>query len=298
MSAITRRELLVSMSPAIGGIALASRLTSAGTVDASQFEKQLMRLEEESGGRLGVAVLNTATGVDVGYRRDERFPMCSTFKLLAVAAVLSKADQREEQLDRIVHFSKSDIVPYSPATESHVGNRGISIKELCTAAITLSDNTAANLLLETIGGPAGLTTFARTIGDQKTRLDRNEPTLNEARPGDLRDTSTPLAMLSDLHSLLLGASLSQASRVQLTEWLIANKTGDTRLRAGLPSGWKVGDKTGSGERGTANDLAIAWPPGRPPILISVYLTGATVDSNGRNQAIAAVGKKVSAVVGF
>jgi beta-lactamase class A len=172
----------------------------------------------------------------------------------------------------------------------------MSIRELCAAAITLSDNTAGNLLLASIGGPAGLTAFARTLGDDMTRLDRIEPDLNEALPGDPRDTSTPMAMLSNLRLLVLGSALSRPSRSQLTEWLVLNKTGDKRLRAGIPTGWKVGDKTGSGARGTTNDLAIIWPQQHAPVLVSVYLTGATQDDDQRNAIIAAVGKNIAAMV--
>jgi beta-lactamase class A len=291
----TRREWLVSTLAAAGGFAFRNGLTAAltGTVDLSTFEKQMVDLEEASGGRLGVAVLNTASGLHAGHRANERFPMCSTFKLLAVAAVLAKADEHKEQLERIVRFTKKDLTAHSPATEARVADGGMSIKELCAAAITLSDNAAANLLLATIGGPAGLTSFARTLGDEITRLDRIEPDLNEGLPGDPRDTSTPAAMLSNLRSLALGDALSPSSRAQLIEWLIQNKTGDQRLRAGLPAGWKVGDKTGTGARGTANDVAIVWPPQRAPVLVSVYLTGATVDYDQCNRTIAAVGKKIS-----
>jgi beta-lactamase class A len=290
----TRREWLLSALAALGGVALNNAFAAAFTrnLDLSSFEKQLVDLEEASGGRLGVALLDTASGVHAGHRTDERFPMCSTFKLLAVAAVLARADRRKEQLERVVRFTPKDIVTYSPATETRVGDAGMSIKELCAAAITLSDNTAGNLLLATIGGPTGLTAFARTLGDDITRLDRIEPDLNEALPGDPRDTSTPAAMLSDLRALALGNALSQSSKAQLIEWLIQNKTGDKRLRAGLPTGWKVGDKTGSGARGTTNDLAIVWPPQHPPVLVSVYLTGATVDDDQRNLTIAAVGKEI------
>jgi beta-lactamase class A len=207
-----------------------------------------------------------------------------------------RVDRRKEDLGRIVHFTKKEIVTYSPATEARVGVAGMSIRELCAAAITLSDNTAGNLLLASIGGPAGLTTFARTLGDDMTRLDRIEPDLNEALPGDPRDTSTPMAMLSNLRLLVLGSALSRPSRSQLTEWLVQNKTGDKRLRAGIPAGWKVGDKTGSGAKGTTNDLAIIWPQQHAPVLVSVYLTGATQDDDQRNAIIAAVGKNVAAMV--
>jgi beta-lactamase class A len=222
--------------------------------------------------------------------------MCSTFKLLAVGAVLRRTDQAKEQLERIVRFTQKDIVAYSPATEKRVGEAGMSIKELCAAAIMLSDNTAANLLLASIGGPEAVTAFARTLGDDATRLDRIEPDLNEALPSDPRDTSTPDDMLSDLRELVLDNALSASSRSQLTEWLIHNKTGDARLRAGLPAGWKVGDKTGAGARGTTNDLAILWPPQHAPVLVAAYLTGATADDQRRNSAIAAVGAEVAAVV--
>ena len=288
----TRREWLLSALAAAGGVTFSKGFAAAlnRNLDLSSFEKQLIDLEEASGGRFGVALLDTASGVQAGYRTDERFPMCSTFKLLAVAAVLARADKGKEQLERVVRFTQKDIVTYSPATETRVGDAGMSIKELCAAAITLSDNTAANLLLATIGGPAGLTSFARTLGDDITRLDRIEPDLNEALPGDPRDTSTPAAMVSDLRALALGNALSPSSKAQLTQWLIQNKTGDKRLRAGLPTGWKVGDKTGSGARGTANDLAIVWPPQHAPVLVSVFLTGATVDDDQRNLTIAAVAK--------
>jgi beta-lactamase class A len=238
----TRRGWLLSAFAAAGGVAFSNGFAAVPNrnLDLSSFEKQLIDLEEASGGRLGVALLDTASGVQGGHRTDERFPMCSTFKLLAAAAVLARVDKGKEQLERDVRFTQKDIVTYSPATETRVGDAGMSIKELCAAAITLSDNTAGNLLLATIGGPAGLTPFARTLGDDVTRLDRIEPALNEALPGDPRDTSTPAAMLSDLRALALGNALSSSSRAQLTEWLIQNKTGDKRLRAGLPTGWKLG----------------------------------------------------------
>jgi len=253
----------------------------------------MTNIEEASGGRLGVAVFDTTAALRIGHRSDERFPMCSTFKVLAVSAVLRRVDEGKEQLDRTVRFTEKDIITYSPATEKRVDN-GMSIKELCAAAITLSDNAAANLLLASIGGPPGLTAFARTLGDDVTRLDRIEPELNESLPGDPRDTSTPDNMLSDLCELVLGNALSSSSRSRLTEWLVQNKTGDTRLKAGVPPGWKIGDKTGSGARGTTNDLAILWPPQRGPVLVAVYLTGTTADDDHRDGTIAAVGAAVAA----
>jgi beta-lactamase class A len=275
------------------GIAVSGRAAVALAFERSSFEGRIAKIEEASGGRLGVAILDTATAVRIGHRSDQRFPMCSTFKVLAVSAVLRRVEEGREQLDRTVRFTRKEIVTHSPATEKRVDN-GMSIKELCAAAITLSDNTAANLLLASIGGPPALTAFARTLGDDMTRLDRIEPELNESLPGDPRDTSTPDNMLSDLRDLVLGNALSLSSQSQLTQWLVQNKTGDKLLRAGVPAGWKVGDKTGAGARGTRNDLAILWPPQRGPILVAVYLTDTTADDDHRDGTIAAVGAAVVA----
>ena len=217
--------------------------------------------------------------------------MCSTSKLLTAGAVLTRVDQGKEQLNRMVHFSKSDLVAYSPMTEKRVA-QGMSIEALCAAAVMLSDNTAANLLLATIGGPPGFTRFARSLGDNVTRLDRNEPTLNEALPGDPRDTTSPAAIMMDMDTLVLGDKLSAPSRALLKDWLVANTTGGKQLRAGVPKNWKVGDKTGSGDHGTANDIGILWPPSHPPLVAAVYLTGTTVDPEARETTIAGVGKLI------
>ena len=225
----------------------------------------------------------------MGQRTDERFPICSTFKMLAAGAVLLRVDHGLEHLDRIVRFTQKEIVPNSPVTETRVGDAAMSVREICAAAITRSDNTAGNLMLGFIGVPAALTAFARSLKDEMTRLDRIEPDMNEALPDDPRDTSTPAAMLADLRALVRGDALSPSSRDLLTGWLVQNQTGNERLRAGLPAGWKVGD------RGTTNDLAIIWPPDEAPILVSVYLTGASPDPVRRNEIIAAVGRGIAAM---
>lgn len=258
---------------------------------------RLAAIEAESGGRLGVAVLDTASGRLAGHRVDERFPLCSTFKMLAAAFVLARVDRGQESLDRRLVFQRADLVTHSPATGQHTGQPGMRMAELCDATVTLSDNTAGNLILDSFGGPAGLTAWLRTLGDKTTRLDRRETALNEAKPGDVRDTTTPAAMAQTMQKILLGQALSPASREQLTAWLIANKTGDQRIRAGLPQNWRVGDKTGSGERGTANDVAIVWPPGRAPLLLAVYLTGSTQKPEARSATIAAVAAAVAAAAG-
>jgi beta-lactamase class A len=273
---------------ALAGHLVLPRISRAAT---TQVAEAITQLESKSGGRLGVCVLDTKTGRRIDHRGDERFPMCSTFKVLASAAILKSAGPKLDLLEQRIRFAQSDIVEYSPVTSKHVGD-GMTLREICEAAITRSDNTAGNLLLKNIGGPEGLTRFARSLGDEVTRLDRIEPELNEAAPGDVRDTTTPNAMAANFRSLLVGEVLPPAARDQLASWLIANKTGDSRLRAGMPQGWRVGDKTGSGERGTANDVAIAWPPEHAPVIIAVYLTGATLDANGRNEIIAAVGREI------
>jgi beta-lactamase class A len=277
---------------ALAGHLALPRISRAAT---TQVAEAITQLESKSGGRLGVCVLDTKTGRRIDHRGDERFPMCSTFKVLASAAILKSAGPKLDLLEQRIRFAQSDIVEYSPVTSKHVGD-GMTLREICEAAITRSDNTAGNLLLKNIGGPEGLTRFARSLGDEVTRLDRIEPELNEAAPGDVRDTTTPNAMAANFRSLLVGEVLPPAARDQLASWLIANKTGDSRLRAGMPQGWRVGDKTGSGERGTANDVAIAWPPEHAPVIIAVYLTGATLDANGRNEIIAAVGREIGKAV--
>jgi beta-lactamase class A len=291
---MTRRHFALSAGIAIvgGGIAGTFRPARADGL-SDELPADFARIEREVGGRLGVAVLDTMSGKTVGHRSEERFPMCSTFKLLAGAAILARVDSGKENLQRRIQFEARDLVTYSPATEKRIGEPGMTLAEICEAAITLSDNTAGNLLLEALGGPAGLTDFARSLGDSVTRLDRIEPELNEATPGDARDTTTPAAMAANLNALILGDALSSASKKRLTDWMIANKTGDARLRAGLPKDWLVGDKTGSGNRGTTNDIGLAWPPKRAPIIIAAYLTETTAPAEQRNAALASVARAIA-----
>ncbi|MHB1057320.1 MAG: class A beta-lactamase [Rhodanobacter sp.] len=256
---------------------------------------RLAALERRHGGRLGVAVLDSGSGRRIGHRADERFAMCSTFKLLTAAAVLARVDRGTERLERRVVFGKDALVTYSPVTSHRVGAPGMTMAELCHAAITMSDNTAGNLLLHSLGGPAGWTAYARSLGDGTSRLDRIETELNEARPGDPRDTTTPAAMLANLRALLLGTALSDASRAQLAAWLRANTTGGARLRAGLPAGWRVGDKTGSGAHAATNDVAIVWPPRRKPLLVTAYYAESAADADGRNAVLAEVGRIAASI---
>ncbi len=257
---------------------------------------RLAALQEAHGGRLGVSILDTATGRRVDHRGEERFPMCSTFKALAVAGVLSRVDRGELDLARRIRFAKSDLVSYSPVTEKRLGGPGMTLAEVCEAAITLSDNTAGNLLLDALGGPKGWTAYARSLGDGISRLDRRETILNEAVPGDPRDTTTPSAMLRDLQAVLLGDALSASSRAQLGAWLEATKTGDKRLRAGFPHGWRVGDKTGTSDNGVFNDVAIAWPPSRAPLLVTAYYAETKADGDTASAVIAEVGRIAASLV--
>ena len=254
------------------------------------------RIEAARGGRLGVAVLDTGSGRRAGYRQEERFPMCSTFKALLAGAVLARVDAGLDRLERRIRFTRADLVAWSPVTEAQAGSSdGMTLAALCEATMTTSDNTAANLLLGVVGGPAGLTAYLRRLGDGVTRLDRYETALNEARPGDPRDTTSPVAMLASLHALTLGTALSAASRELLLAWLRANRTGDRRLRARLPRGWQVGDKTGTGANGTSNDIGLLWPPdGGAPLVVAAYLTGGPADGAVRDAALADVGAAVAA----
>lgn len=291
---ISRRELALGAGALLLGGAVP-------TVPRAQAElvalvERLVAVEADIGGRLGVAMLDTATGTLTGYRLDERFALCSTFKAFAAAAVLARVDAGRDAIDRRVKYTSGELVTYSPVTKDRIGEPGMTLAELCEAAVTLSDNTAGNLLMAAIGGPAGLTAYVRGLGDKVTRLDRIEPFLNEAEPGDPRDTTSPAAMTATLRTLVLGDALSVDSRARLTGWLVGCKTGDSRLRAGLPAGWRVGDKTGGGGRGATNDIAVLWPPGRPPLVVAAYLAEASAPPERRNAALAAVGRVVAQAI--
>ncbi len=254
---------------------------------------RLAAIETRVGGRLGVAAIESSSGRKIEHHAQERFPLCSTFKFLAAAAVLHRVNENQDQLTRVVPYTEADLLEHAPVTREHVKDGGMTLSRLAAAAIIRSDNTAGNLLLRTIGGPAGLTRYARTLGDKKTRLDRIEPDLNSALPGDERDTTTPAAMLGNMRALLIANALSDVSRALLDSWLAANQTGGDLIRAGVPNDWKVGDKTGRGGNGAINDIAILRPPGREPILLAIYLVGSTASAEVRQAAIADVARLVA-----
>ncbi len=251
-------------------------------------------LEQHSGGRLGVAVLDAQGKPRLVHRGGERFPFCSTVKVLIAGAVLAQADAGTLRLEERVAFGAEDLLAHAPVCRGRLAQGGMSLAELCEAALGVSDNTAANLLLARLGGPAAVTAFARAIGDGETRLDRREPELNEARPGDPRDTTTPEAMAATLRRLLEGPALRKASRARLAAWMAASTTGARRLRAGFPSGWGVKDRSGSGDQGTTNDIAVVTVPDGTPLYVAVYLTGARVDAAARERVIAGAGRIVAA----
>ncbi len=263
----------------------------AGPKRFGKLPAAFAQIEETNGGRLGVAVLDPAAGERSGYRADELFPMCSTFKFLLASAVLQRVDAHQETLDRDVAIPSKPLLFNSPLTEPHAGGT-MTIAALCHAILTRSDNTAANVLLETIGGPAGITRFSRSLGDTVTRLDRVETSLNESLVGDPRDTTSPTAMAGDLKSVLLGNVLSRRSRKQLTLWMEANLTGLDRLRAKLPTSWRAADKTGANGEHTSNDIAVLWPSGKPPIIVAAFITQCTGPESKRVAMLAQIGELV------
>ncbi|MEU5778874.1 class A beta-lactamase [Streptomyces venezuelae] len=285
----SRRTLLGTAAAApvllsVSGAASAKAAPAVGAAAASPDAlRRLRALEESYPGRIGVHALHTGTGAVVAYRADERFAIASTFKALLAAAVLRRAREQEpELLDVLIRYGRDDLVTHSPRTEMHL-ETGMTVRELCDATVTYSDNAAANLLMRRIGGPVGVTEFARSLGDTRTRLDRWETDLNSNIPGDRRDTTTPAAMTANLRKLVLGKALHPLDRGQLIRWLVENTTGDKRIRAGVPKDWRVGDKTGSPAYGGVNDVAVAWPPKQAPLVVSVYTTRLDPDTPGEDR---------------
>ncbi len=290
-----RRSFLWAGGCVLAGVPTFSAAKEIGFLGEDKLQAAVIAAEKSSGGRLGVAVLDTATGAQFAHRGDERFPMCSTFKLPLAVAILRRADRHELDLERRVPVAKSDILGWSPFSKTRVG-ADASVAELCRAAITLSDNGAANLLLPMIGGLAGFMQSVHGFGDTVTRLDRYEPMMSEAAPGDPRDTTSPRAMAGLVRGFLFSDLLKRATRKQLEDWLLASETGRQRLRAGLPSSWREADKTGTGDHGTANDVAVLWPPGRAPLIAACFLTQGPQDDAKREAVLADVGRAIAAAL--
>ncbi len=241
---------------------------------------------------MGVAILDTGSGRRYGYRADERFMILSTFKLLACALVLQRVDAGLASLDQRIAYTRDDLVASSVVTEQHADGEGMTLGSLCEAAITKTDNTAANLILSTYGGPAALTAYARALEDDITRLDRLETDLNVTGADPLLDTTSPAAMVGTMEKLVLGETLSPPSRRQLQQWLLDNTTGTRRLKVGLPPDWQLGDKTGTNTT-SANDIGVVWPPHRAPLVVAAYLSDSTATSQVKDAIIAAVGTLVA-----
>jgi beta-lactamase class A len=262
-------------------------------VQHTTVQQQLVMLEKNSGGRLGVFAWDTGNDKKIAYRANERFPFCSTFKVLAVAAILKQSMQEPTLLQKRIFYTPQDLqtFSYTPISQGHVTD-GMTVKEICAATMMYSDN-AVNLLMQELGGPQAVTTFARSIGDKQFQLDRWEPELNASIPGDTRDTTTPIAMGNDLNVLVLGHVLGLPQRHQLQYWLKHNTTGNARIRAGVPKDWIVGDKTGtSNEYGTTNDVAVIWFAHGSPIVMVIYFTQDKKDSKPNDALIASVAKVV------
>lgn len=254
---------------------------------------ELQAIEARLRARVGVYAVDTGTGRELAHRAEERFAMCSTFKWALAAAILARVDGGELALTDTLSYAEADLLEHSPVTREHVAKGALSVEQLLRAAVVVSDNTAANVLLAHVDGPFGLTRFIRAQGDDVTQLDRNEPSLNEVAPGDARDTTSPRAMAELLRRVLLGDTLLRASRERLIAWMVECETGRDRLRAGLPAGWRAGDKTGTGPAGTVNDVAVAWPPGRSPIVLCAFLTGGSASLEARVRAHAEIGRLVA-----
>lgn len=270
-------------------------VSACAAFNQQTLESQFKALESKSEGRLGVAVIDTSDGSTYSWRGNERFPLCSTSKVMAVAAILKKNESDYHLLDKKIHINKSDMVNYNPVTQKHTGSY-MTVAELSAAALQYSDNAAMNKLLAYLGGPPQATHFARTIGDKDFRLDRNEPGLNTAIPGDERDTTTPSAMAESLKKLVLGTALKEEQRAKLSDWMKGNTTGSDSIKAGLPDDWIVADKTGSGDYGSTNDIAVIWPKNHAPVILTTYFTQHDKDAAARKDVLASAAKLVADAV--
>ncbi|WP_194926285.1 class A beta-lactamase [Catenulispora pinisilvae] len=249
------------------------------TTDTAAFTA----LQSRYHAQLGLYALDTGSGRTVAFQADQRFASCSTIKALAAAELLHR--ETDAQLNQTITYSAADLVDYSPVTSQHVAG-GMSLTAVMTAAVEVSDNAALNLMLNQLGGPPALQSALRGLNDPTTNADRTEPTVNSAVPGDVRDTSTPRALAEDLRAYALGDVLTPQRRAMLTGWLTANTTGGPYIRAAVPPGWTVGDKTGNGDYGTRNDIAVLWPPHRAPIVIAVLSNRGAKDASSGDALIA------------
>ncbi|MEK6443808.1 class A beta-lactamase [Pseudonocardia sp. T1-2H] len=292
---ISRRSLLLTGAVSVGAALVGCAAPAAPTPAPRQIPIPPMEeIEQRYARRIGVHALDTVTGATAGHRDTERFLMCSTAKSLMAAFVLHLSTTDPGLLDRRVTYTGADLLEYAPITSTHLGT-GMTVAELCAAAVTVSDNTAHNLLLRETGGPAALTAYLAGLGDAVTRADRPEPALNE--PAGDQDTTTPAALAATLRTLTTGDALPAARRDQLVAWLRANTTGDAQIRAGVPAGWQVGDKTGSGFAGEKNDVGVLTPPQGAPIVLTVFTVPTDPDDGRGEEAVAATTRAALGALG-
>lgn len=283
-----------------GGLALGLAGCSDKVNKVIGFAERMVEITRRHGGKIGVSMLSGDGDAKsaLSIESDQRFALCSTFKWVLATAILQQVDLDRLRLDQAVKFSQADLLDHAPVTRAHAAAGHMTVAELCAAAVEQSDNTAANLLLSLIGGPAGLTGFVRGLGDSVTRFDRTEPLLNSNAAGDERDTTTPAAMSALLQKVFTTSVLKSDSLDRLKAWMIACATGARRIRASVPAGWVAGDKTGTGDNGAVNDVAVIWPPDKPPLFLSIYTSGGTLDAAGREQVIADTAKLVFDTLDF
>ena len=295
-SPMDRRTFTALLATALSGASCATARPGAASPHADPhadgpLERHWQALEKQAGGLLGVTLIDPQRGQQFSWRGDERFPMCSTFKWPLAAALLAEVDAGRESLDRVLPYSRDELLPHSPISEQHVG-AGMRIGDLCAATVAHSDNAAANVLLRALGGPAAFNRFVRSRGDGTTLLARNEPEVNDAHHGDPTDTTSPRAMATLMQRLVLGDGLSTRSREQLKAWGLATVTSGTRLRASLPAGWQLADKTGTSGRGSTNDVGVYWTSAGRPIVVAAFLTGSTVSAAEQNRVHAQIAAQV------
>lgn len=260
------------------------------TIDAEKILLAVDQEEKTLKARIGLSIINTADGKLISYRGDERFPLNSTHKALTCAALLKLVDEQKLKLTETVSFDQSRLVSYSPITEKHVTPDSMSWQDVCSASVSYSDNTAANLVFEKLGGPEKATQFLRKAGDQVSRMDRTEPEINDVAAGELRDTTTPEAIVKTLQKLLIGDVLSPESREQLKQWMVNDQVANDLLRSQLPQGWTIADKTGSGNDGSRSIISVIWPEYGDPLIVTIYITQTSSTVAESNKAIARIGK--------
>jgi len=276
-------------------LALAPGLPAKAAPQETPLYQAVSQIQHQLGGRVGILVRDTGTGQSWSVNADERYPMASTFKALACGALLARLDNAPAMASATARIEASDLVPYSPVMEKRVGEH-VALPDLCAATMITSDNTAANKVLQALGGPPAVNRFVRSLGDTVTRMDRWEPELNEGIPGDPRDTTSPAAIASVLEKMVLGNALSEQSRQQLTQWMLDNEIAGPLLRSGIPADWRIADRTGSGGHGTRAIIAVMWPPQRAPIVAAIFITATNASVDQRNEAIADLGRALSQTI--